>query len=301
MRHKENCRQKTNRMVFLGAHFSITGGLHKAIESARICECTALQIFTKNSNTWKERVLAIDEISLFKSAKNQSSIVHVAAHTSYLINLASPEEELWTKSCGALKHELTRSSQLNIPFVVVHPGAHKGFGEKRGIKRIADGINKVLSDVYDLKVQVLLETTAGQGTSVGYTFEQLASILRQVEHKDRIGVCFDTAHVFAAGYDLRSRMTYEETMNEFLVIVGLENIKLIHLNDSKKQLGSHVDRHEHIGEGYIGEEAFQYIMNDERFESIPKIIETPKKKNGIEYDPINLDKLRAMINKGASQ
>ncbi len=283
------------KMIILGAHLSIAGGLHKSLELADKYNCNALQIFTKNSNTWKERVLKEEEIVKFRKRWKKLKIQQIASHTSYLINIASPDRELWTKSVEALEKELFRSALLKIPMVVLHPGAHRGTGEKAGISLIAAAINDVFEKTATTNTVLLLETTAGQGTQIGYRFEQLAEIAETVENKERLGFCLDTCHIFAAGYDIRDTSSYEKTLKEFNQILGLNRLFLIHLNDSKKPLGSKVDRHEHIGEGHIGGNAFRLIMNDHRLENIPKIIETPKLKEGIEQDPVNLERLRNMV------
>ncbi len=283
------------KMIILGAHLSIAGGLHKSLELADKYNCNALQIFTKNSNTWKERVLKEEEIVKFRKRRKKLKIQQIASHTSYLINIASPDRELWTKSVEALEKELFRSALLKIPMVVLHPGAHRGTGEKAGISRITAAINDVFEKTATTNTVLLLETTAGQGTQIGYRFEQLAEIAETVENKERLGFCLDTCHIFAAGYDIRDTSSYEKTLKEFNQILGLNRLFLMHLNDSKKPLGSKVDRHEHIGEGHIGGNAFRLIMNDHRLENIPKIIETPKLKEGIEQDPVNLERLRNMV------
>ena len=279
----------------LGAHFSIAKGLHNALYEAREYGCTALQIFTKNAQTWKERSLKPDEIDQFNQAGAATGITAIAAHTSYLINLAAAEKQKLTRSCRALEQELVRSSMLNIPFVVLHPGSHMDRGEDEGIRRIAESINRILDHISDLMTCLLLETTAGQGSSVGHTFEQLASIMDKVEKKDAVGFCLDTSHIFAAGYDIRTPSAYQKTINIFDAIAGIEHLDLIHLNDSKKELGSRVDRHEHIGQGCIGLKAFELFMNDHRFQDIPKIIETPKQHNGKDYDEINLSTLKNLM------
>lgn len=279
----------------LGAHFSIAKGLHNALYEAREYGCTALQIFTKNAQTWKERSLKPDEIDQFEQARAATGITAIAAHTSYLINLAAIEKQKHTRSCRALEQELVRSSMLNIPFVVLHPGSHMDRGEDEGIRRIADSINQVFCKIPDLKTCLLLETTAGQGSSVGHTFEQLASIMDKVEKKDAVGFCLDTSHIFAAGYDIRTPSAYQKTINIFDAIAGLEHLYLIHFNDSKKELGSRVDRHEHIGQGCIGLKAFELFMNDHRLNDIPKVIETPKQHDGKDYDKINLSTLKGLV------
>ena len=283
----------------LGAHFSIAKGLDNALYEAKSYGCNALQIFTKNANTWKERVVTQKEIERFKYAKSDTKISQIASHTSYLINLATPETEKHKMSCKALAQELIRSSSLHIPYVVLHPGSHMGTGENKGIKRIAGSINRIFAEIFkktpEINTRLLLETTAGQGSSVGHTFEQLASIISKVEKKINPGICLDTCHIFASGYDIRTMNSYRKTMNVFDSFIGLDRLLLIHLNDSKKEFGSRVDRHEQIGRGYIGLEPFKYIMNDNKLLDIPKIIETPKGKTDQDLDEINLNMLREMV------
>ncbi len=291
----ENKFQSEKVPCLLGAHFSIGKGLHNALYEAQRYGCNALQIFTKNAMTWKERTLSQDEIDRFNQAKEQTGIWAIASHTAYLINLATDDNKKHALSRNALKHELVRASSLAIPFVVLHPGAHMESGNAHGIRRIAASIDAVFSQTTGTKSRLLLETIAGQGSGVGHTFEQLASIMDKVKHKDRLGICLDTSHIFAAGYDIRSATSYRKTFDLFDAVAGFENLYLIHLNDSKKALGSKVDRHEHIGEGHIGIHAFELLMNDERFKTIPKIIETPKYKDGKDYDTVNLNRLRALL------
>ena len=279
----------------LGAHFSIAKGLYHALYEAETYGCTALQIFTKNNSTWKERTLTQEEINRFDQVRQQTGITSIASHTSYLINLATPEREKHAMSCNALKQELIRSSMLDIPFVVLHPGAHLGKGKDKGIEKIAHSINEIFAQTPDIRIRLLLETTAGQGSGLGHTFEQLVSIMDKIENQNRIGICLDTSHVFAAGYDIRTPESYRKATEAFDAIIGVENLYVIHLNDSKKELGSRVDRHEHIGEGYIGIKAFELLMNDMRFWDVPKIIETPKQKDGPDTDKMNLNQLRSLI------
>lgn len=297
-RKKAKKKPDPAKPCLLGAHLSIAGGLERALYAAKDYGCTALQIFTKNASTWKERTISSGEIERFQAAISETGITHIAAHTSYLINIASPERKKRTMSCKALEQELVRSSTLDIPFIVLHPGSHMESGEARGIDRIVAGINDIFSDLPDVTTRLLLETTAGQGSSLGHTFEQLAAMIERIENKDKIGLCLDTSHIFAAGYDMRIRNTYERTFSAFDQIIGLEHLYLLHLNDSKKDLGSRVDRHEHIGMGFIGPNAFEYIMNDDRLEDIPKIIETPKNKEGRNWDRKNLERLRSLIHQG---
>jgi deoxyribonuclease-4 len=289
---KSRLKPERQKLCLLGAHFSIAKGLEKAIYEAAKYECTALQIFTKNASAWKERILQPEEIDRFAAARAETGITAIASHTSYLINIASPEKKKCAMSGAALKQELIRSACLAVDYVVLHPGAHMGSGEPAGIRQVAAGINRVVSEAPQAQTRLLLETTAGQGSSLGHRFEQLADIVERIEDKDRIGVCLDTSHVFAAGYDIRDLPAFQKTFNTFDAVIGLKHLYLLHLNDSKKDLGTRVDRHEHIGLGFIGQDAFKWIMNDDRLASIPKIIETPKKHNGQDWDKNNLDRLR---------
>ena len=286
---------KSDRYPLIGAHLSIAKGLHHALYKAKAYGCTVLQIFTKNANTWKERTLAQDEIDRFDQARKKTGIIEIASHASYLINLATFERKKHDMSCNALVNEMVRSSALGIPFVVLHPGAHMGKGEKQGIEKIADSINDIFEQTHGIKTRLLLETTAGQGSGIGYIFEQLAAIMKKIENKNRFGICLDTSHIFAAGYDIRTKESYLKTIKAFDMIIGIKNLFVIHLNDSKKALGSRVDRHEHIGEGYIGMNLFKLLMNDRRFRDVPKIIETPKLKGRRDADKMNLKRLRTMI------
>ena len=291
----ENASVSLPHIILLGAHFSIAGGLHKAVFTASEYGCSALQIFTKNASTWKERRLSSHDIEQFDVARKQSGVESICSHTSYLINLASPERSKYKRSIKALEHELVRSFQLSIPYVIMHPGSHMGTGEDNGLCRIAQGINTIFDRTSNITCRLLLETTAGQGSNLGYTFEQLAHISDMVEAKERIGFCLDTCHVFVAGYDLRTKTAYQETMQAFDRVIGLDRLCVIHLNDAKKGLGSRIDRHEHIGEGAIGIDAFSFILNDPQLKGLPKILETPKKKGPIDYDRMNLNRLRSLI------
>lgn len=281
--------------LLLGAHFSIAGGLHRALYTAREYGCDTLQIFTKNASTWREKHLGAGEISRFDQARKDTRISRIASHTSYLINLATDDHKKHRLSCEALKNELLRSHQLGIPCVVHHPGAHMGQGEAAGLRKVAASINRIFDQTGKLDPLLLLETTAGQGTVLGHKFEQLAAILAQIRPSGRVGVCLDTCHIFAAGYDIRSRLAYHRTIEQFDRTVGLKRLHLIHLNDAKRELGSRVDRHQHIGEGAIGIDAFSLLMNDARLRAIPKILETPKGKGSVDFDSVNLARLRSLI------
>jgi deoxyribonuclease-4 len=279
----------------LGAHFSIAKGLHNAFGHAADYGCNTLQVFTKNANTWKERVLSEDEIERFRRRRIETGIGSIFSHTSYLINPAAPDKEKRDMSGFALKQELIRCTRLLIPFVVLHPGFHMGKGERAGIARAAESINRLFDGLPVETPRLLLESTAGQGSGIGHTFEQLAGIMMRIERKDRIGICLDTCHLFAAGYDIRTKAAYDETFDRFDSTIGGRHLYLLHLNDSKRELGSRVDRHSHIGKGNIGLEAFRFIMNDKRLLYVPKIIETEKKEDELDWDRINLECLKNLI------
>lgn len=280
----------------LGAHMSISGGLQKAFLRGENTGCQVIQIFTRNRNRWQSKELSKKEIDTFFETRDKTSVRLVAAHDSYLINLASPRPDVAEKSFHALLDDLGRAELLKIPYLVMHPGAHLGEGESRGLARISEGINRIHDRTEGYGVKLLLETTAGQGTNLGYRFEHLAEIIEKTESGDRLGVCFDTCHVFAAGYDFRTRTTYRDVFRKFDEIIGLNRLMLFHINDSKKALGSRVDRHEHPGAGKIGLKAFAQLLNDDRFSKHPFLLETPKGKdrNGLDFDIINLDLLRGL-------
>jgi len=278
----------------LGAHTSISGGVSKSVDLAERLGFTAMQIFTKNNNRWFQKKLDEKEISAFKSKLEKSNIKFVVAHDSYLINLCAIKKTILEKSRKAFLDELERCELLGISHLNFHPGAHLGAGEEDGIKRIVESLNIAHEKTKNYKVSSMLETTAGSGTTIGYRFEQLSKIIDLVEEKERMTVCIDTAHIFAAGYDIKNSKSFNEVIKEFDEIIGLDRSKCFHINDSKKPLGSKVDRHEHIGKGFIGLEGFKNIMNDKRLTKIPKILETPKDKDQKE-DLINLKTLRNLI------
>jgi deoxyribonuclease-4 len=281
--------------MLLGAHMSIAGGVDKAFDHGERVGCDAIQIFTKSSNQWEPRPLKEEEITQFKLKQEKTGIAPVVAHDSYLINLCSPDKVNQKKSIDAFQVEMERCRTLEIPYLVMHPGSHLGQGEEWGLETIASNLNNLINqDLAPGGVMILLETTAGQGTNLGYKFEHLKAIMDLIEAKDRIGVCIDTAHVLAAGYDIRTSEGFESVLSEFDSIVGLENLKAIHLNDSKKEYKSRVDRHEQIGKGFVGLEAFRYLMNRKDFNLIPMLLETPKDKDNTE-DIENLKLLRSLI------
>ena len=281
-------------MAFLGAHESVAGGLHLAFERIHQAGGDALQIFTRNQRQWNPAPVTDEEKKLFAEAWHQYPDIPVASHASYLVNLASGKPELVLKSISAFADELERCSLLDISMVVMHPGSHGGDGVEKGLERFTKNLDLALERA-DNAVTVLLETTAGQGTGLGSRFEELASIIKNSRFPDKLGVCVDTCHIFAAGYDIRSPENYQATMDEFDQLAGIERIKFFHLNDSKKGLASHVDRHEHIGKGEIGIEGFRNLLNDPRFANHPMTLETPKGKD-LQEDRDNLATLRGLIN-----
>jgi deoxyribonuclease IV len=279
----------------LGAHTSTSGGVSKSVDLAEKLGFTAMQIFTKNNNRWFQKPLEEKEIEVFKTKLEKSSIRFVVSHDSYLINLCAKDKEILKKSRIAFLDELERCELLGIPHLNFHPGSHLGAGEKDGIKLIAESINIAHNKTKGYKVSGMLETTAGQGTAIGYRFDQLQHIIELVEQKERMTVCIDTAHIFAAGYDIKDPENFKRIIKEFDEIIGLERLKCFHFNDSKKELGSRVDRHEHIGKGFIGVEGFSNILNHKQLKKIPKILETPKGKEQLE-DLENLEVIRNLIN-----
>lgn len=277
-----------------GAHMSISGGLHKAFGHGERAGCDTIQIFSKNQQQWRAKPLAEQDIALFKAERQRTGFGPIIVHDSYLINLASPSDELWEKSIAAFADELERCAALGIPYLVTHPGAHTGSGEAAGLAREAAALNRLLDAGTGGDVMILLETTAGQGSCLGYRFEQLARLIELTSHAERLGVCVDTCHILAAGYDIRTAEACAATFEEFDRVVGLGRIKAFHLNDSQKELGSRVDRHSHIGAGCVGLEGFRAIVNDPRFAELPMILETPKGEDLAE-DIENLAKLRELI------
>ncbi len=278
----------------LGAHMSIAGGVHTAFDRGEKIGCTTIQVFTKNSNQWFGKPLTEEDIQQYKQKAKESSIAPVIAHDCYLINLCAKDTVILKKSRDAFLDELQRCEALGIPYLNFHPGSHMGQGEEEGIKRITESINLIHEKTEGFSVKSVLETTAGQGTALGYTFEQLRAIIDAVDEKKRIGVCIDTCHIFTAGYDIRTEEGYEKTFHEFDEVIGLDRLVAFHVNDSKKGLGSRVDRHEHIGKGTIGMKGFSLLMNDQRFQGIPKILETPKSED-MHEDVENLKTLKDLI------
>ncbi len=287
-------KQTMANYPLIGAHMSIAGGLSNALLRGQELGCRTIQIFTKNNNQWKAKGLTSKEARRFLDHQMETGISPVLGHTGYLINLASPEKDVYSMSRDSMLVELKRAEMLGLPYLVMHPGSHVGSGEGQGIQRVIDSLDWLHDRTRGYEVKILLETTAGQGTSIGYRFEHLAQIIEGTEESQRLGVCLDTCHIFAAGYDIRTRRAYDATFVGFEKVVGLSRLMAIHANDSMKPLASHVDRHQHIGQGEIGLEAFRLLMKDERWNHVPKILETPK-EGGNEKDIQNLHVLRTLL------
>ncbi|MCI0684199.1 MAG: deoxyribonuclease IV [Gemmataceae bacterium] len=283
-------------MPLLGAHNSIAGGYHNALITAHHNGCATVQIFTKNNNQWAGKPLTADEIALFREKLAEFKLRLPMAHAAYLINLASPQPELYRRSVEAFVVETQRAEALGLAYLVVHPGTPTDGDRAAGLRRVARALDETHRRCRKCRVMVLLETTAGQGSSLGHRFEDLAGILDRVKDPDRLGVCLDTCHVFAAGYPLAPPAAYKATMMEFDRVVGLSKLRAFHLNDSQKPLGSRVDRHAHIGQGCLGLEPFRLLLNDPRFRAHPMVLETPKEgPNGEDMDPVNLATLRGLL------
>jgi deoxyribonuclease IV len=281
-------------MPLLGAHMSIAGGLHLAFARLREVKGEALQIFLRNERRWETRPLTPGAVASFRRSHEQSGDLPVAAHDSYLINLAASDPTVSDPSIDAFAEELRRGETLGISFLITHPGSHLGQGVEAGLERFVESMDRAIAASATASIAVLIETTAGQGTNLGSTFEEIAFILGRSRHGQRLGVCLDTCHCFAAGYDLRSPGTYEETMRRFHDLIGLERLRYFHLNDSKGDLGSRLDRHEHIGKGKIGLAGFELLLKDARFREHPMVLETPKGKD-LKEDKKNLKVLRSLI------
>jgi len=285
-------------VLAFGSHVSASGGVDRAPQRGVDVGAEAIQVFSKNERQWVAKPLDPAVVQKFRSEVERTGIGFdkLVVHDSYLINLASPKDDILEKSVAAFTDELERCDLLGIPFLVTHPGAHTGSGVEAGIEQFAASLDRIFAVIPENQTITLLETTAGQGTALGRSFEEIAAIIDRVEQSDRVGVCLDTCHVFAAGYDYRTPELYAAMMDTFEQTIGINRLKVIHLNDSKNPLGSNKDRHEHIGDGEIGLEGFRQFVNDPRLAGIPAILETEKDDAG-EYDKRNLATLRALVGK----
>ena len=284
-----------NNKLLIGAHLSISGGIENSIIKAKELECSVLQIFTKNARQWSSPPLKEYNIKKFLDLQNETGVM-IASHDSYLINLATKDKEKRLKSLSTFTDELYRTKILNIPYLILHPGTAIEATEIEAINLISKSIDQSIEKSNNINTMILLETTAGHKNSIGHKFEHLRDIIDKSKYKDRMGICFDTCHTFAAGYNIKNKDGYENTIKEFDKIIGLNLLKFFHLNDTKSDLGAHLDRHEHIGKGKLGMEIFKFIINDNRFKKIGKCIETPKGNNN-EFDIKNLNILRNLKNK----
>lgn len=283
-------------MPLLGSHLSIAGGYFKAADKAASLGMKTVQIFTKNNNQWQGKPLSDGDVRLFREAVERAELKKPCAHNSYLINLASPDDTLWQKSLDALVVELQRAEAMGLDGVVMHPGSFVTSSEEEGLARIAQALDDVHKQTKGFRCQLWLETTAGQGTNLGHRFAHIGTLLSTIRNPERVGVCVDSCHIFAAGYPLQTADEYASTMAEFDRAIGLDRIRAWHLNDSKKPLGSRVDRHEHIGEGFLGLEPFRHILNDSHFADIPMYLETEKgERDGEDLDAINLRTLNSLM------
>jgi deoxyribonuclease-4 len=287
----------SEKHILLGSHMSIAGGVHTAVERGMQIGCTTMQMFVKNNNQWLGKPLSDEDVATYKDLLLKSSISPVVVHDTYLINLCAKDGAILRRSRAALKDELDRCERLGVEYLNFHPGAHMGQGEEDGLKLVAESLDIIHEETNVYRVKSVLETTAGQGTSLGYSFEQLRRIIDLVVDKNRMAVCVDTCHIFAAGYDIVSDHGYEKTFQDFDDIIGLERLVAFHVNDSKRELGSHIDRHEHIGKGKIGLAGFSHLMNDGRFKNIPKILETDKGPD-MKEDVENMRVLKDLVKDG---
>ncbi len=282
-------------MPLLGAHISIAGGISKAPLRGAELGCDAIQLFVKNNRQWTCPELSETEIAKFKINLKQTHIKIAFAHACYLINIATPDEMIYKKSCNCLLLEYIRCEMLGLKYIIVHPGSHQGAGEKSGLRRVVQALNWIFAHRPPKNVKILLESTSGKGDNIAYCFSHLREILDAVNFPRGVGICLDTCHLFSAGYDLRTAAKYEQTLTVFDNIVGLKHLYVIHLNDSKYPLGSRRDHHEHIGKGKLGIEPFRFLLNDIRLQHLPMIIETPKEQ-GNKMDIRNLNVLQSLLN-----
>jgi deoxyribonuclease-4 len=274
--------------LLVGAHMSTSGGVFNAIEHGINTGSTSIQIFTRQNTRWQTKPLSDEDAEKFLVAQKESGIAPVVSHSSYLINLAGPKPDFHKKSIEAMIDEVERAEKLKLPDVVLHPGSPLDETPEYGMNKIVNSLNTVIDKTPNAKARIALELTAGQGAHLGFRFEQIAEMIDRVENKKRVSCCLDTCHIFAAGYDIRTRVTYDATMREFGKVIGFKYLKVVHLNDCKGELGSRKDRHTHIGDGNIGTDAFKFIMQDTRLDKIPKLLETPKGDDDYTMDKRNL-------------
>ncbi len=280
--------------MILGSHLSTSGGVKNSLLIAKRIGCESVQIFTKNQRRWESPPLKDGDVKEFLKLREEIGIEKIFSHASYLINLATEDGDLREKSIKSLVDEIERASKLKLLYTVIHVGSHKGIGEEKGVENVINSINRIIDNTEGSSVKILIETTAGQGTNLGYKFEQIGEIIEGIKEKSRVGCCLDTCHIFAAGYDFRTEKKYGEMMEEFNEKIGLKKLYAIHLNDSLREFGSRKDRHTHIGEGFIGLKPFSFFLNDDRLKDIPGVLETPKDRE-YKLDIENLKKLRALI------
>ncbi|MBD3228337.1 MAG: deoxyribonuclease IV [Candidatus Lokiarchaeota archaeon] len=279
--------------MLLGAHMSIAKAPYLAITRGKKIDSETIQIFVKSNRRWNAKPMSQKKIDEFIETRKKSNINPIFSHNTYLVNLASTDEKTLQKSIKCFRYEILTSEKLGLEYIVMHPGSHLGDGEEKGIKKISSNLRKLILDTEEAKIKILIETTAGQGTNIGYKFDQIKKILDQVDVEERTGVCLDTCHIFASGYDFRTEKDYNKMIDELNSLFGLEQISAVHLNDSVGELGSRLDRHEHIGKGKIGLDGFKNFLLDKRFENIPGVLETPKSKD-LSMDKRNIDILRSL-------
>jgi deoxyribonuclease-4 len=282
--------------MLLGAHMSIAKNPALAITRGESVGCETIQIFVKSNRRWSAKPMSKEKIEKFIKTRKEHDINPIFSHNTYLVNLASPDEETLQKSMECFLYEIKTSEQLKLEYIVMHPGSHLDTGLEKGIKKIGENIRELILKTEGFKIKILIETMAGQGTNIGYKFEHIGEIMDIIDIPERVGICFDTCHSYAAGYDFRSEKSYEKMIEEFDSILGLDNLYVVHLNDSVGALQSHLDRHEHIGQGEIGLEGFRNFILDERFDKIPGVLETPKDKD-MTMDKKNLEVLRSFLDK----
>jgi deoxyribonuclease-4 len=290
----EKGRSDDGRYPLVGAHLSIAGGVWEAFPRGVAAGCVTAQIFLKNASQWQAAPLTPEDARRFREAQAESGIKPVVAHDSYLINLASPMPALRSHSRRAFLEEMRRAELLGLPCLVTHPGAHTGSGVEKGLAEVAESLDWLHERTSGFSLRICLENTAGQGTVLAGDFGHFGEILSRVREPDRLGICFDTCHAFAAGYDLRTARGYQAALASLEATVGPGRVYAIHTNDAKGELGSHLDRHQHLGQGKLGLECFRLVMNDPRFQEVPKILETPKVEQGVDMDLVNLEILRAL-------